>query len=90
MFFGWIFENNCPGGGVLVRFFCPRGRGFALSLCRGGGIRPFKKVPQGEWSGLELTDTLLSDYLIKSGEFSVRNPKRLCKRYYQIKKQEES
>ena len=30
------FENNRPGGGVLARFFCPRDRGFALSLCARG------------------------------------------------------
>ena len=36
-----------PGGGALARFFCPRGRAFALSLFRGGGIRPFKKFPLG-------------------------------------------
>ena len=48
-----MFENNCPGGGVSAGTFCPRGRGFALSLCPGGwGIRPLKKlhggVPRGE------------------------------------------
>ena len=52
-----MFENNCPWGGVLARFFCPIGRGFALSFCPGMGIRPFKKFPWG-WSGLEFTDTL--------------------------------
>ena len=35
--FCWIFENNCLGGGVLARFFCPRGGGFAFPLCLGGG-----------------------------------------------------
>ena len=62
-FFCWIFENNCPGGGVLVRFFCPRGRDFALSLCPGGREFALSKIspggcPGGGWSGLELTDTL--------------------------------
>ena len=59
--FCWFFENNCPGGEVSERFFCPRGRGFALSLCPGVEIRPFKKFPWdslGGWSDLELTDTL--------------------------------
>ena len=65
----WIFENNCPGGGVLARFFCLRVWGFALSLCPRGGDSPFTKkkfargLPGGGgggggWSGLELTDTL--------------------------------
>ena len=44
--------------------FCPRGRGFALSLCqRGGEFAHSKNSPglglgEGGWSGLELTDTL--------------------------------
>ena len=46
MVFGWIFEDKCPGGGVLVRVFCPRDRGFAFSLFPAvRGIRPFKKFP---------------------------------------------
>ena len=24
IFCQWIFKNNCPGGGVLAQFFCPR------------------------------------------------------------------
>ena len=59
MLFCWIFENNCSGSGVLARFFCPRVRGFALSLCPRGGDSPFqKKIRLGGWSALELTDTL--------------------------------
>ena len=63
-FFCWIFENNCLGGGVLARFFCPRGRNFALFFVPvGWRIRPFKNIPRGVaqrgfWSVLELTDTL--------------------------------
>ena len=73
MLFCWIFENSCPGGGVLARFFCPKVRGFALSLCPRGGDSQKKKSPGvclggggGGWSDLELTDalSLLSiDYL---------------------------
>ena len=37
-FFCWVFENICPGGGVLGRLFCPRGRGLALSFCRGENL----------------------------------------------------
>ena len=37
-----------PRGGVLARFYRPGG----------WGIRPSKKLPGGEWSGSELTDTL--------------------------------
>ena len=47
-------------GGVLARSFCPRGRGFTLSRCPGGGNSPFQKTPRGfagGISGLELTDT---------------------------------
>ena len=59
-----FFENACLGGGVLARFFCPRGLGFALSLCSGGGEFALPKqspgVCPGKKSGLELTDTLLS------------------------------
>ena len=61
-----MFENNCRGGGVLAQFFCPRGQGFALSLCPRGGDSPFQKSSPGGWSGLELADTLLLlsiDYL---------------------------
>ena len=62
MLFFWIFENNGPGGGVLARFFCSKGGGFALSLWPEGGNSPFQKIPRGfargGWSGLELTDTL--------------------------------
>ena len=65
VFFSWIFENNCLGGGILARFFCPRGRGFALSLCPGVANSPFQKnspgVGPGGWSGLELTDTLIKE-----------------------------
>ena len=58
--FCWIFESNCPGGGVSARFFCPRGQlGFRTSsLCLGSwGIRPLKNSPGGGWSDLELTDS---------------------------------
>ena len=61
-FFCWIFENNCPGGGVLARFFLPQGSELRTFLVPEGlGIRPFEKIPWGDglggWSGLELTDT---------------------------------
>ena len=52
-----------PGWGFIMTF-CLRGRGFALSLCQGGGELAYsKKFPsvwpgEGGWSGLELTDTL--------------------------------
>ena len=43
-FLDFNFENNCPGGGVLARFLCFRGRRFALSLGPGGvGNSPFQK-----------------------------------------------
>ena len=68
LFFAGFLKIIAPGGGDLTRFFCPRGRDFALSLCPGGwGICSFKKFPGalprrggggGGWSGLELTDTL--------------------------------
>ena len=68
MLFCWIFENSCPGGGVLARFLCPKVRGFALYLCPRGGDSPFQKKSPGvclgggegggEWSDLELTDAL--------------------------------
>ena len=69
---GWGFalSKKFPGGGVLARFFCPRGQCFALSLCPRGGDLPFQKnspgVCPGGWSGLELTDKLsllYTDYL---------------------------
>ena len=48
LFYCWISENNCPGGGILARFFCPRDRGFALSLYQGGGkFGLSKKFPRG-------------------------------------------
>ena len=51
--FCWVFGNECPKGGVLAQFFCPR-----ILHC------PFKKIPwgftRGGWSGLELTDTYVS------------------------------
>ena len=55
VFLCWIFENNCPGGGVLARFFYSRDRGFALSLCLGVGDSPFEKIlralPRGGGGG---------------------------------------
>ena len=39
VFFRWIYENNCPGSGVLARFFSPSGWGFTISLCRREGVR---------------------------------------------------
>ena len=49
VFFFWIFENNCPDDGFLARFFCPRGRGFALSLCSGDGAFGLSnKIPDGQ------------------------------------------
>ena len=71
MLFCWIFENNCPGGGVKHDFSAP-GFGVSYFLCaRGVGIHLAKKIHQGfAWGGggsdLELTDalSLLSiDYL---------------------------
>ena len=77
--FSTVFHNFClmfcgflagflkiiaPRGGVLAHFFCPRGEGFALSLCSRGWAFPFQKLfpgglpGGGGWSGLELTDTL--------------------------------
>ena len=49
IFAGFLKIIALGGGGGLARFFCPRGQGFALSLCPGGrwGIRPFKKFPGG-------------------------------------------
>ena len=61
-----IFGNNCPWGGVLARFICPRGQSFALSL--GGEFTLSKEFPGGSsggWSGLELTYTLFSTVEIK-------------------------
>ena len=63
-FICWISENNYPAGGVLTRFFCPRGRGFALSLCPEGEELALSKEFSGDfpggWSGLELTDIYMS------------------------------
>ena len=57
--FCWIFENNCPRVGVLARFFCSRGLGFAHSLCPGGGEFALSKNSAAGWSGLKLTDALI-------------------------------
>ena len=61
VFFCWIFENNCPGVGVLARFFCSRGLGFAHvhSLCQGVGEFALSKNSPAGWSGLKLTDALI-------------------------------
>ena len=61
VFFCWIFENNCPRGGVQDNFSAP-GVGFCTFFVpKEWEIRPSKKLtrglPRGEWSGLELTDT---------------------------------
>ena len=45
LFFCWIFENNCPGGGGLPRFFCPGVRVSHFLCARGSS--PFQKIPQG-------------------------------------------
>ena len=45
--FCWIFENNCPEGGALAQFFCPRGRVFALPLCPVVGNSPLQKIARG-------------------------------------------
>ena len=50
-------------GGVLARFYRPGGGGFELLSCPGGGEFAHQKncpgvLPEGGWSGLELTDTL--------------------------------
>ena len=54
--FAGCLKIIAPGVGVLARFSCPRGRGFALSLCSGRwSIRPFKKIPGGDgqaWNSL--------------------------------------
>ena len=55
-FFAEFLKINAPGGGVLARFLCSRGQGFALSLCPGGGAFALSKNSPGEWSGLESTD----------------------------------
>ena len=47
VFLCWIFENNCPKGGVLARFFLPQRSGFALALCPGVGNSPFQKNSPG-------------------------------------------
>ena len=44
------FENNYPGGGVLARFFCPRGRGLAL-FCLGNGEFALSKHSPGVCPG---------------------------------------
>ena len=62
MYFAGFLRIIAPGGGLLVRFFCPWGRGFALLCARWLGIRPLKKLSgglPGGWSGLELTDALI-------------------------------
>ena len=57
-----------PGGGVRARFYRPRGRGFELSFCTGGGEFAHQKNCPGEgWSGLELTDTLLTEIFVYTG-----------------------
>ena len=63
MFLCWIFENHCPGHGVLAQFSAP-GVGVLHFLCvpQCGEFSLSKTSPgvcPREWSGLELTDTLL-------------------------------
>ena len=49
-----------PGVGFQLVFIGP-GWGFELFFLLGGlGNSPIKKIAQGGWSGLELTDTLYS------------------------------
>ena len=45
-----------PQGGVLARFTGP-GDEVLNSFSPGVGNSPIKKISQGGWSGLELTDT---------------------------------
>ena len=53
VFFAGFLKIIAPGGGVLERFFCPRGRGFALSLCLGGGeFARSKQFPGGSPEGM--------------------------------------
>ena len=55
-----------PQGWGFIMTFCLRGKGFALSLCQGGGELAYsKKFPGVDWPGgmvrlgiVELTDTL--------------------------------
>ena len=56
----FIVDNweKCPRGGVLARFYRPRGGGFELLVCPGGGEFAHQKNCPGGWSGLELADTL--------------------------------
>ena len=49
--FCYIFKNNCPRGGVLARFICPKCRGFALFLCPGGGEFVLSKKSPGVCPG---------------------------------------
>ena len=46
-FYCGIFENNGPGGGALARYFCLKDRGFAVSLCIGGGKIALSKHSPG-------------------------------------------
>ena len=63
--FAEFLKKNGPRGGVLARFFCPRGRDFALFGPGDGEFAHSKNSPGFcpgvgvGWSGLELTDTLL-------------------------------
>ena len=69
-------------GGLLARFYRPGGGGFELFFARGVGNSPIKKIARGfcrgggEWSGLELTDTLC--YLLTSKKVEGSLSKHLC------------
>ena len=50
-FFHVFIVNNgekCPRGGVLARFYRPRGGGFELLFCPGGGKFAHQKIAQGD------------------------------------------
>ena len=53
VFFSGFLKNKCPGVGVIVRFFCPRGRALALSLRPGNGeFAISNKFPGGSPGGM--------------------------------------
>ena len=64
-------REKCPGDGVLGRLYRPGGGGFELLFCPGGGEFAHKKIAQGGWSGLELTDTLVRPPGLNSPHFKL-------------------
>ena len=47
-----IFENNCPGGGILARLFGPRGSRFRTFFVPGGGAFALSKNSPGMPGGM--------------------------------------